>query len=285
MLSFQYWFGSRRVLHFLCLSVLTCIFVFVQGPIAFGQDLSIFSSQAGTIPPEGVIRYGSIEATWVRSPLDGENLFQIAAPTVTDRMNLGPEDFPVEVRAQSVEALLQIELERFRNNVFNRLANQFQVWNTEWLAPRSAEVIISTLNNRPVIQIKSSDRSRPLTIITITQTDIDFYSETPEVLSEEWRDILQGEIDQIEQLSSPETSHRGLQQSLLIVLAMLVITGILGVLHWLAGWKRRTLQQQLEAEADLEAEAELNAEADLEAAADVDIESELSPQQSDGALL
>ena len=272
MLSFQYWFGSRRVLHFLCLSVLTCIFVLVQGSIAFGQDLSIFSSQAGTIPPEGVIRYGSIEATWVRSPLDGENLFQIAAPTVTDRKNLGPDDFPVEVRAQSVEALLQIEVERFQANVLKQLAHQLQIWNTESVTPRSAGVIISTLNNRPVIQIKSSDRSRPLTIITITQTDIDFYSETSEVLSGEWRDILRDEIDYIEKLSSPETSRRGLQQSLLIVVAMLVITGILGVLHWLAGWKRRSLQQQLEAASD------------LEAAADVDTESEPSPQQSDGAF-
>ena len=254
MLSFQPWFVSYRLLRFLCLSILTCVLVLIPTAIASGQDLSVFSSQAGTIPPEGVIRYGSLEAIWVRSPLDHENLFQIAAPTVTDRKNLGPEDRPVEVRAQSVEALLKIELERFRNNVFKRLANQFQVWNTEWPAPRSAEVIISTLNNRPVIQIKSSDRSRPLTIITVTQTDVDFYSETPEVLSEEWRDILQDEIDQIEQLSSLDTARRGLQQSFSILVGMLAMTGILGLLYWLARRKRHTWQQQLETETEAETE-------------------------------
>ncbi|MEM0978939.1 MAG: mechanosensitive ion channel family protein [Cyanobacteria bacterium P01_H01_bin.58] len=250
---------------------MTWVFVLLQSPIAFGQDLSIFSNQAGTIPPEGVIRYGSIEAAWVRSPLDNEGLFQIAAPTVTDRKNLGPEDLPVEVRAQSIEALLQIEVERFRNNVFKRLANQLKVWNTGWSAPRSAEVIIATLNNRPVIQIKSSDRSRPLTIITITQTDIDFYSETPEVLSEEWQNILQGEIDHIEQISSLETAYRGLQHSFAIVVGMLGLTSILGSLHWLARWKRRTWQRQVVAEAEVDIE-------------EVDVEDELSASLSDELL-
>ena len=67
----------------------------MQPAIASGQSLSVLDRQTGTIPPEGVIRYGSIEATWVRSPLDGERLFQVAAPTVTDRSNLSAKDFPV----------------------------------------------------------------------------------------------------------------------------------------------------------------------------------------------
>ena len=78
----------------------------MQSKIASGQDLSVFNSQRGTVPPEEVIRYGSVEAAWVRSPLDGEELFQVAAPTVTDRTNLTPDDLPIEIRVQSIEALL-----------------------------------------------------------------------------------------------------------------------------------------------------------------------------------
>ncbi|MEM9768337.1 MAG: mechanosensitive ion channel family protein [Cyanobacteria bacterium P01_D01_bin.71] len=229
---------------------MTCVLILVSPAIALGQNLSVFNDQAGTIPPEGVIRYGSIEAAWVRSPLDGEGLFQVASPTVTDRSNLGPKDVPVEVRAQSVEALLKIEVERFHRNVLNRLARQFRLWDTRWSAPRSADVITGTLNHRPVIQIQSSDRSRPLTIITITQTDIDFYSETAEVLSEEWRTILQAEIDKVEQLSSLRTARRGLQQSLVIVVSLAAALSIFSLLHWLAKRKYRALQKQSETEGE-----------------------------------
>ncbi|MEO1123117.1 MAG: mechanosensitive ion channel family protein [Cyanobacteria bacterium J06639_16] len=254
-MSFPSQLRFHVVCRFLCLSFLICSLVLVQQGNASGQNLSVFSNQVGTIPPAGVIRYGSIEAAWVRSPLDGKGLFQIAAPTVTDRQNLGPDDFPVEVRVQSVEALLQIEIDRFHNNVLKRLANQFQLWNTGWSAPRSAEVIISTLNKRPIIQIKSSDRSRPLTIITVTQTDVDFYSETPKVLLAEWRDIIQGEIEEIEQLSSLEAVRRGLQQSLTIFIGVIGVTGVLGFLHWLAGRNRRILQRQRETEAEVSTES------------------------------
>ncbi len=230
----------------LVLGCLTCIWVLMQSAIASGQSLSVFDHQTGTIPPEGVIRYGSIEAAWVRSPLDGERLFQVAAPTVTDRSNLSAQDFPVEIRAQSVEALLKIEVDRFHRNVLNRLARQFRLWDAGWTVPRSAEVITATLNNRPVVQIKSSDRSRPLTIITITQIDIDFYSETPEVLSEEWRTIVQGEIDKVEELASLATARRGLQWSLAIVVGLIVVLSLFSLLSWLIRRQFRVLQTHRE---------------------------------------
>ncbi|MGF1522682.1 MAG: mechanosensitive ion channel family protein [Leptolyngbyaceae cyanobacterium] len=227
----------------------------IQSATALGQDFSAFGNTVtGTLPPDGVSRYGSIETTLVRSPLDGEELFQIAAPTVIDRSNPDAENLPVEIRARNVEALLRIELERFGKNVFERIANQLRLWDADWSPPRSAQVIISTLNNRPVIQIRSSDRSRPLTIITVTQTDVDFYSETPEVLSQEWRDILQEEIDQFEQLASVERARQGLWRSCLIFIGVVSTTGILVFLHWWMGQKYRHLLLQNQSETTVEAD-------------------------------
>lgn len=250
ILSSKAWFRWRSLRRFLCLTMLSCIVVLIQNAPMSGQNLSVLSSNGvDTLPPEGVSRYGSIETTVVRSPFDGEDLFQVAAPTVTDRSNLKPNDLPVEVRANSVEALLRIEFERFGKNVFERIVNQISPRNANWTAPRSAEVIVSTLNNRPVIQIRSSDRSRPFTIITVTQTDVDFYSETADVLSEEWRTILQNEIDQYEQLSSREWTQRGLRRAIAILIGIIIITVVLGGLHWLMGRKCRSLAQERDAAA------------------------------------
>ncbi|MEM9244889.1 MAG: mechanosensitive ion channel family protein [Cyanobacteria bacterium P01_F01_bin.153] len=230
----------------LVLSFWASVLILIQPAIALGQTLPIFRGQGGTIPPDGVIRYGNIETAWVRSPLDGEKLFQVTAPTVTDRSNLGPKDFPVEIRAQSVEALLKIEVDRFHQNVLDRLAKRFGLWNSDWSTLRSAEVITGTLNNRLVVQVKSSDRSRALTIITVTQTDIDFYSELPEVLSEEWRLTLQEEINKIEQLASPTASRRGIERSFAIAVTMIVALSIFGLLYWLTHRKFCYLRRQHE---------------------------------------
>ena len=114
-------------------------------------------------------------------------------------------------------------------------------------------MITSTLNNRPVIQIKSSDRSRPLTVITVTQTDIDFYSETSEILTKEWRVIVQSEIDRIEQLSSLENARKGLQWSLAIVLGLIIALSAFSLLYWLARRKYRVLQNESESTPQAEA--------------------------------
>lgn len=255
MLGFQHRYLFRSTLRFLCLIALTLCLLLMQNAIASSQGVSIFDNQkAGTIPPGNVTRYGGLEVTWVRSPLNGKRLFQIAAPTVLDRNNLRLDDLPVEVRASSVEALLRIETERFRNNTFQRLVHQFQRWDSERIRHRSAEVVISTLNNRPVIQVESSDRSRALTIVTVTQPDVDFYSETPEVLSEEWREILQGEIDQLEDVSSLEWARQGLRRSLEILLGATAITGVCSFLHWWLGRQRRRLQMRNQANAEIDHE-------------------------------
>ena len=66
-----------------------CQFVYLPdshrlGTIAHGQIplLSDGNSIESGLPPADVVRYGALEVTWVQSPVSGENLFQIAAPTV-----------------------------------------------------------------------------------------------------------------------------------------------------------------------------------------------------------
>lgn len=236
-----------RILRFVLVSVLTCVVLMAQTAIASSQTLPFLNGQSTvTVPPPDVTRYGGLEVTWVRSPVDDERLFQIASPTVLDRSEPSNPTLPVEVRARNIEAQLWIEVTRFRGNVIQQFMSQIR----ETAAPesrltsRSAAVIISTLNNRPVLQIKSSEGSRPLTVATVTQTDVDFYSETPNLLAEEWQRILQQEVNQIERLASPERMRLSLRQTVIIVVGAVLGSGLFGGMHWLLGRQRRTLEKR-----------------------------------------
>ncbi|MEO0405715.1 MAG: mechanosensitive ion channel family protein [Cyanobacteria bacterium P01_A01_bin.135] len=219
--------------------LLTFALVLLQSAIASGQDFSAFTGQASAVPPEGVTRYGSIEVAWVRSPLSGERLFQVAAPTVLDRASISEGTLPVDLRAQNIAAQLSIEVERFRDSAITQLLQYLR--HGETLTPRRAEVIISTLNNRPVLQISSSDGSRPLTIATVTQTDVNFYSETPDLLAEDWRNLLQTEVAQLEQLATVEAARQGIRDSLAILLGAIVATGLFVALYRWVGQNHRAL--------------------------------------------
>jgi hypothetical protein len=63
------------------------------------------SNQISSNVPKEVIRYGSIEVTYVKSPLDGKQLFQIASPTIFNRSNINEvieAKLPVEIRSEEV---------------------------------------------------------------------------------------------------------------------------------------------------------------------------------------
>ena len=237
---------GRRT-RWLFVSLFTCLIAIGWGTISHAQIplLGDSDSVETGLPPADVIRYGALEVTWVQSPVSGEDLFQIAAPTVADRSDLSGGAIAVESRADIVEDLLWLETTRFREDAIARLLNRDTA-----KAPRSAQVVISTLKTLPVIQISNSANSRPLTIITVTQEDTEFYSETPEQLAAQWQETLQAEILQIEAIYSPQSFRQRIQQTLGTVLGVLFLTGILGFLRWRLGKRQRALQSKHKAEVE-----------------------------------
>ena len=119
------------------------------------------------------------------------------------------------------------------------------------LVPSATKVFVSTLNNLPVIQVKDSNSSRPLTIATVTQTDVDFYSQTPEQIIQNWQKIIDEEIAQIEYFYSPQVLRNRLIQAIAIFLGILVISSILGLMYWLLD--RQVQKLQLKYDAGIEA--------------------------------
>ena len=193
--------------------------------------------------PSGVYRYGGFEVTWVRSPLTRDRLFQVASPTVAERGNGNtPEQPPVEIRAKSIEDLLRLEIERIRIATISGFLPAAS--EPEKQEPSQVQVLISTLQNYSVVQINYSGISRPRTIATITESDADFYSETPEQIAQIWQAAIASEINQAEKLYSPEVLSHRIKQTLIIGLSLLLITVLLASLNWHLGKKQVQLAMQ-----------------------------------------
>ena len=211
--------------EYIAIAVVSTLLVWLFGsqPV-FSQMTALRGAPPVSIglPPVGVSRYGALEVTWVRSAISRDRLFQIASPRVINRAAEQFEQLPVEIRAQNIEDLLRLEIGRFRENALTQLMN----WDfsAENAISRETQVIVSTLRNLTVVQITSADTSQPLTIATVTQTDADFYSETPERVAQKWKRALEAEIAQIVRLYSPKILIRRIEQAGLIVATVLAAT-------------------------------------------------------------
>ena len=240
----------RRLTRFFLISTCVCLIVVSWGTKTLSQipSLEEGSSTAITLPPRNVNRYGALEVTWVESPISGKKLFQVAFPTVLDRSDLNSSQMSVEIRAKNIEDLIRLEITRFRESAISRLFTKAQ--ETEQIKPRSAQVVISTLKSLSVLQISNSINSRPLTIATVTPADTDFYSETPEQIAQQWKEVLQKEIDRAERLYSPQVFQRRLQETVFVLLGLVLLTSFFGLLRWRLAKRQKALQSQQAAEKD-----------------------------------
>ena len=133
--------------------------------------------QAGPVgPPEGVVRYGNVEAITVESPLSDTTLFTIASPTVYDRSPEAVGDRQtVEQRAEEIQAKLLLLIQR----------------------PMDSESLVfevSQLNNVAVIDVKDNQFPRPLVLLSVTEFDADFNGQPIDELADQWRGILEDEL-------------------------------------------------------------------------------------------
>ena len=235
---------NKFLIRFLTNFFLAFIFIFIWQLSASGQFSLNTDSNSNNLHPLEVIRYGNIEVIWVNSPLDNEKLFQIASPTVLNRSNSESGNLPVEIRARNIEALLWLTTNRIRGDIFTKIfrpevAQQAQV--------TSAQVITSTLNNRPVVQIQYDRTLRPLTIATVTQTDVNFYSQSPEQIVRDWQQSLEDKISEIEYLYSSKVIRHRLKQAIAILSIAIVLSVISVLIYWWLGRRLVKLQMQYEA--------------------------------------
>ena len=229
--------------RFFPIALLLCWLASSWYTVAYGQISVGGENDSSNLPPIGTVRYGNIEVAWVRSPADNRKLFQVAAPTIADRDKTIGDRQPVEVRARTIQALLRLAVTRVRGDVRAKLLEP-QSSKIDNSAPK---VLVSTLNQRPVAQIKIDASFRPLTIATVTQTDVDFYSQTPEQIVRGWQEILVAEIERVKYLASPQVIRNRLWQAIAILIAAVVLSSLIGLMNWWLGRKYEQLKRRYEA--------------------------------------
>ena len=198
-----------------------------------GQLPSLTNSTSIPPLPAGVERRGTLEAIGVS--LDGKELFKIASAAIFNRSEPGSQ-IPVEVRAKQVEANLK------------QLTIASKVPEDGMLNPKTLRVSIEILNGQPVLFVKDATLTEAKVLLTVTDTDAQFYSTTQDRLANRWKDILERELRQALELRQPEALKQQNSEAVRILTATLLSTVLLGSIWIFWGWRRRRLEQRQVAE-------------------------------------
>ncbi|MGL5080115.1 MAG: mechanosensitive ion channel family protein [Microcoleaceae cyanobacterium] len=204
-------------------------------PVPIAQ-LPTLPSTSSNLTPSGVERVGLLEVTTVY--LEGRALFKIASPAVFERGNPG-DLIPVEIRAGQIEANLNrlITADKYQER------SDSQTYVTAF-DPKTTQVLIEVINGQPVLLARDQYSAAPLTLLTVTDTDAQYYSVTKEVLAKRWQQILQTELTRALKNRQPEVFKQELKTVIGILLSSAFTTFLLLSLWKFLGWRRVVLERQ-----------------------------------------
>ncbi|HIK25235.1 MAG: mechanosensitive ion channel family protein [Thermosynechococcus sp. Uc] len=187
-------------------------------------------SQTPVVPtPPGVTRIGELEMTDVR--FDGSSLFTIAAPTVRDRAHPG-NLIPVEVRAE----LIQSNLRRVLHSALDRRRR----------SPALVNIGVARLNNVLVISARIGQAERTTRLLTVTEADSDYHQLPAETLAQQWRDILQEQMNRAIQERTPTALMAQAEKAVLTFFTVAGASLILWIVQQFLIRQHKHLQQQLD---------------------------------------
>lgn len=182
-------------------------------------------------PPSGVQRLGAIEVATVK--LDGENLFQVVAPTVWNRSNPGKQ-IPVEARVEEIEANLNrvIAFDPIQNlaiPIGSTLQSDRQKGYYTNFDPKTLQVFGSQLDRDTILLAKDAYHSVPLQLLTVTQLDADYYGIGVDRLAQQLQSGIYQQL--LEQLN--ERLPGAIEQQIQNAFVRATVTIALSLLLWL----------------------------------------------------
>lgn len=252
MLTPRPWNRARLLRHAVVVGLTILAIVFTSPALgltsAWAQFLPIPAAGGGESLPINVERSGTLESTGVQ--LDGQELFRIASPLVTNRAEVG-DQLPVERRARQIEANLR--------QLFPSNGGQPTPLN-----PETMEVVIKTIDGHPVLFAKDAGLADSKVLLTVTDADAQYHSApSKQALAEQWQGILNTELRQAVALRQPEALRQQVGKAVRVLGATVALTLILGTIRvWLGRYEHRLRRRRAAESALIEAQGNAAVAAD-----------------------
>jgi small conductance mechanosensitive channel len=138
---------------------------------------------------------------------------------------------PLEVRIARIE---------------NRLKNTLQQLLSTQQEPDNQTVVVNELNAQMVVQARFSSTSKPLSIVTVTSSDIEIYGLPEPDLADFYADQIRDGLTRSYAQRQPGYVYRQLQRASIIGIAALAITAVLILMWKRMARRRRHLMTQIE---------------------------------------
>jgi len=197
----------------------------LESDAQFSLPETLGPSDGSNLPSE-VTRLGSIEVAPVLSPITGNELFEVASPTVYNRStanNIPPT--AAERRAEEVNA-------RIRRATFERRQPPMDL--------ETLSVGLAKLNDVNVIITRDENYPQPLVLVTVTQSDADYQGVPIRLLGDRWSEILSAEVRTGIQQLSPEQIGNNAVRATMVLLGLIILTVlVMAAKYWIQHYQWR----------------------------------------------
>lgn len=216
--------------------------------LTIGLSIAWTSATSAQVPPalkpmpssqfeRGEVEHlGNIEVAPFK--LDGQILFKVASPTILSG-DKQTNQIPVEERAKRIEE----NLDRVIGNNSIRLSPPYGIETSTAYDPQTLRVYVAKLNNITTIFARDSAHSLPFPLMTVTQSDAEYWGMPIEQVAALMQDKLEQHLQQA--LEERTTIHLSLQVFKAVLIALGLLIG--SIVLWLLGKLLRKRDRLLKA--------------------------------------
>jgi moderate conductance mechanosensitive channel len=204
--------------------------LFVQVSVAFGEIPGLTSTESQA--PQGVERFGFNELIYI--DFNGKRLFKIASPLVLNRSDPGSQ-IPVELRAAQIKSNLD-------QLIANTVSDESRSYST-LIDPKTLQIKAEVINGQPVLLAKDAHLVEPRVILTVTDSDAQYYGTSKELLAKRWQTLLEAELHDALESRQPEAFKQQIGDAALYLVGTLFLALVVVCLWWFLGKRKQSLEE------------------------------------------
>lgn len=202
----------------------------LQVPVAFGQIPGLTSTEVQV--PQGVERFGFNEILYI--DFNGKRLFKIASPLVLNRSDPGSQ-IPVELRAAQIKSNLD-------QLIANTVSDESRSYST-LIDPKTLQIKVEVINGQPVLLARDAHLVEPRVILTVTDSDAQYYGTSKELLAKRWQTSLEAELHEALESRQPEAFKQQIRDAALYLVGTLFSSLVVVYIWWRLGKRKQSLEE------------------------------------------